>query len=169
MNICPPPHFIDFFRSPFVYMVLVASVAASCAVLVTRPVQKFERYSIETEMFQRLEPTPVEEKEQFEFVFYCVGRNRLQVLEVADDIGDVVMTLLFLFPAVTALIFTIVITTLIPGLDPVHYQAAASVSFIFYTSYYWLSIGYLIYNTPGDWGPFREDLKMLSILDDGKR
>ncbi|MCO6509639.1 MAG: hypothetical protein J5I65_02500 [Aridibacter famidurans] len=169
MNICPKPNFIDYFRSPFVYIVLVASVAASFAVLASRPIQKFEQYAIELEIgkFTRSDPSPAE-LEEFEFVFCCFGGCGPDLLDVAAVLGEVLMTFLFLLPAIGVLAFISLFYTILPGFDPAHYQAAASIAFIFYTSYYWLSIGYLIYNTPGDWGPFREDLKMLSILDDKK-
>lgn len=168
MNINPPPHFVDFFRSPFVYMVLVASVAASCAVLATRPAQKFERYSVENEMHNKIDPSHAIEGEQFEFTVCQFGRSGPDLLEMADALGDVLMTFLFLLPAIAVLIFISAVMTLLPSLDPGQYQAAISIAFIYYTSFYWLSIGYLIYNPPGDWGPFRKDLKIISILDDKK-
>lgn len=168
MNICPPQNFVEYFRSAFVYFLLVASVASSCAVLISRPVSKYDQYAIESEIREVVAPVR-ETEEQFDFVICSFGSSEPQLMPIAEVAGELLMTVLFAIPATAVLVFVSVFATLFPCLDTAIYLSAASVSFIFYTAYYWLSIGYLIYNTPGDWGPFREDLKMLSILDDGKR
>ncbi|REJ75408.1 MAG: hypothetical protein DWQ47_07995 [Acidobacteria bacterium] len=169
MNINPPEHFVEFFRSRFVFVVLIASVIASCAVLSTRPVKKIEQYKIEAEIRQ----TAGQESDSVQgeqFVFHSgIRSSGPNLLELADSFGDIVLSILFLPSFLAVLILVSVSTVVVPNANPLFLEAAASIAFVFYTAYYWLSISYLIYNPPGDWGPFHEEFKLPSILDAGKK
>lgn len=88
---------------------------------------------------------PADEYEEFSFPYYSMGPSSLDVLE---GIGILVFSFLatvLLLPSVLATtLFSHSILAMAPGLDPASYQMATSVAIIYFNSYYWVTLAFLI-------------------------
>ena len=137
----PPQHFVDFFTSPLVYYIAIASLCTSL-ILAAAGGFDLEVPAREAQVnANALVEAPSEEGEKFEIIVcgYYYGPNTFDVLE---GIGGIAYSFLILPSLIVANIAFSAIHSLFPStMSPLGVGVLAIV-FFFYNSYYWISLAY---------------------------
>lgn len=161
-----PERFIEFFSSPFVYVFLFASVFTSlCYIGSDSFIQKHSHRNSDLRFHSSTE-TPSSDGEKFEFSFCTRGRGP-DTFDVFESVGGFLFVIFLLPPAAAMWAFISVIESLLPLPDASVHSTAATVAFVFYNAYWWITIAFVVDYLHGVLNLDRKFKPMISIFPGG--
>jgi hypothetical protein len=160
----PSQHLTDFFTSPLVYYILVASIIASIAYINSEAFIFEHRHADPDLVFRSTDDYFDGEGEKFNFSFSAYrGPNTFDVLE---GTGSLLFGLLLLPSAIVTGIFVAFFKTAFPGLGPTAYFAATAIAYVYFNAYYWVTLAYAAESLFNEITADRKPMKVLSIFDE---
>lgn len=159
----PPQHFIDFFTSPLVYYIALASLAASL-IFAGAGVFDFQTPWPESEgINSSVDSEPAAQGEKFDFCVYYVNTGP-DTLEVLEGVGTLIYILLFMPSVLGVVLFAIAVKALFPTVILLNYPPVAALVFFYFNTYYWITITYAVSSIHYSYRESLEPETPLSIL-----